>query len=117
MEFEQENAGDVTIVRFKEKKLTYQESPELKTLLLSLVVEPGEKILISLATVDTMDSTGLGAFLFGVRQADQHEKDMRFCCASDKIQSLVRIAHIESVIDLYDSEKEALKAFGAEEVS
>jgi len=56
----------------------------------------------------------LGAFLFGVRQAEQHEKDMRFCCAGEKVRNLVRIAHLESVMDVYKSEEAAMEAFEAD---
>ena len=114
MEYELEMVKDVSVIRIREKKLTSHEAPQLKTALLAVVVEHGEKILINMAEVSALDSTGLGALLFGVRQAEQHEKDMRFCCAGEKVKNLVRIAHLESVMDVYANEAAAIQAFEAD---
>lgn len=111
MEIETRKMDDVTVVRIKEKKLTFHEAPEMKTYMLGLMLNEDNKILVDLSEVENMDSTGLGSILFGIRQSDQHEKDMRFCSAHDKIRYLIRIAHLEEVIDLYETDTDALKAF------
>ena len=56
-----------------------------------------------------MDSTGLGAMLFGIRQAEANDKEIIFCCLSDKIKSLVRIARLESILEIYNTEDDAIK--------
>jgi len=114
MRFDQERVGDVRVVRIREKKLTSHEAPEMKTKFLELMIEEGEKLLLNLEDVENMDSTGLGSFLFGIRQAEHHGKDLRFCEIQPKIQFLIRIAHLEQVIDVYDTEKEALEDFQKE---
>lgn len=111
MQFDKEKIGDVSIARIQERKLTSQEAPAMKTAILGWIVGGGDKFLINLKDVQNMDSTGLGAFLFGIRQADQHEKDLRFCEVQPKIQFLIRIAHLEQVIDVYDTEEQALEDF------
>jgi anti-anti-sigma factor len=111
MEFVQEKIGDVLVVRLAEKSITSHEAPELKTAILGLLVGDSKKILLSLGQVKTMDSTGLGSLLFAIRQADRYDKDIRFCEMQEKIQFLVRIAHLEEVIDVYKNEKEALNGF------
>ena len=62
-----------------------------------------------------MDSTGMGSFLFGIRQAEQHGKDMRFCCIQSRIQQLIRIAQLGEVISAYPNEEDAMKAFARED--
>jgi anti-sigma B factor antagonist len=109
MNFDRVEIGDVAVIRVKEKKLTSAEAPEMKTALLGLVLEEHEKILINLAEVEYMDSTGLGSFLFGIRQAQQHAKQMEFCALQPRIQFLIRIAHLEDVMRVHKTEKEALK--------
>lgn len=115
MEFEQEKIGNVTVARIRQQKITSHEAPEMKTAFLSLIIGEGEKFLINLKNVENMDSTGLGAFLFGVRQADQHEKDMRICEVRPKVRFLIRIAHLEQVIGVYETEAEALEDFDRDE--
>ena len=114
MEFDKEKVGDVFVIRIKEKKLTSHEAPEMKTTLLELIMGEGEKFLLNMKNVEQMDSTGLGAFLFGIRQADRYEKDMRFCEIQPKVQFLIRIAHLDDVIKSYETEKDGLQDFREE---
>ena len=103
--------GDVNVITFNGPKITSHEAPALKKGLLELIIGEGESFLLNMNNIENMDSTGLGAFLFGIRQADQHDKDMRFCCVQSKVRFLIRIAHLEDVIDVYETEEAALEAF------
>jgi len=114
MHIQTEKIGDVNVGRIMMKKVTSHDAAELKTALLELIGKEGKQILLDLANIKIMDSTGLGALIFGVRQADQHDKDMRFCKPSEKIQFLIRIAHLEDAIDVYGTEEEALEDFKAD---
>ena len=115
MNYDQEKIGDVNVIRIKEKQLTSNEAPDAKTALLGLIIGDGTRFLVNLKDVQRIDSTGLGALLFGVRQAEQHDKDIRFCEISSRVQFLIRIAHLEEVINFYKTEREALKDFRREE--
>ena len=101
--------GDIIVVRIQEKKLTSHEAPEMKTTLLGLIIGEGEQFILNLKDVEYMDSTGLDAFLFGIRQAENYEKDLVFCAIQPRIQNLIRIAQLEQVIECYDTEKQAIK--------
>ena len=114
MRIEKERFGDVLVARIKEPKVTSHEAPDMKTALLELLMSDGENFLVNLRDVENMDSTGLGAFLFGIRQAEQHNKDLCFCEARKKVKFLIRIAHLDQVIDVYDTEEEALADFREE---
>jgi anti-sigma B factor antagonist len=111
MDYDKEVIRGVTIIRIKGKRLTSTEAPEMKTKLLSLVLEDNKQILVNIKEVEYIDSTGLGAFLFGVRQAQQHRKDLRFCELQPKVKFIVRIAHLDEVIQYYETEKQALDDF------
>jgi anti-sigma B factor antagonist len=109
MNYEKAVSKDVVIVRVREERLTSHEAPEMKVKLLELLIGEGEVILINLKDVKYMDSTGIGAFLFGVRQAEQHNKEICFCDMQPKVQFLIHIAHLEQVMDIYETEEKALK--------
>jgi len=115
MEFIQEKVKDVLVARVMEENVTSHEAPVLKTSLLGLLMGDTRKVLLNLKEVKSMDSTGLGALLFGIRQAERYGKDLRFCEMQSKIQFLMRIAHLEDVIDVYETQQEALKDFEEEE--
>jgi anti-sigma B factor antagonist len=109
MNYEKTVKNDIVVVRVQEERLTSHEAPEMKTKLLELLMGEGNVILVNLKDVKYMDSTGIGAFLFGVRQAEQHNKEMCFCEMQEKVQFLIRIAQLEQVMDIYKTEEEALK--------
>lgn len=114
MHLQTEKIGNVSVGRITMEKVTGHEAPDLKTALLELIVSDGEQFLINLDSIKVMDSTGLGALIFGVRQADQHQKDLRFCSPGEKIKFLIRIARLEDAIDIYDTEQEGLDDFKAD---
>lgn len=109
MEYEKSTHNGIVIVRILEERLTSHEAPEMKTKLLELIMDEGDVILINLKKVKYMDSTGIGSFLFGIRQAEQHNKELCFCEVQSKVQFIIRIAHLEQVMEIYKTEKEALK--------
>ena len=115
MQFEQENIGDVLVLHVREKQITSHEAPEVKTRLLASLGCGPQKILVDLKGVEAMDSTGLGSLLFGIRQADQHGKDLRFSGIQSKVKFLVHVAHLEGVIESYETVEEGLKDFQEED--
>ena len=115
MQIERETAGDVLVLRVLEKQVTSHEAPELKTALLGAMAGDTDRILLDLTTVENMDSTGLGALLFGLRQADQHDKDLRFCGMQKKVRFLVHVAQLESAVPSYADVEEGLKGFREDE--
>jgi anti-sigma B factor antagonist len=116
MQIDQETIEDILVLRVREKQITSHEAPEMKTKLLGFLIGEQEKLLLDLSQVENVDSTGLGALLFGVRQADQRDKDLRFCGVQSKVQFLIHIAHLEDVIDSYKTVEEGVRKF-AEEAS
>ncbi len=115
MEFEQNLINGIHVVRILEKKLTSHEAPDLKTALLSWIMADGQHLLLNLGGVEQMDSTGLGALLFGIRQAERQGKDLSICMMQRKIRFLVRIAHLEDVISIYEAEDDAITELGLDE--
>jgi anti-sigma B factor antagonist len=115
MQIERETAGDVLVLRVLEKQITSHEAPEMKTALLGGMADDAGKILLDLKAVENMDSTGLGALLFGLRQADQHDKDLRFCGMQKKVKFLIRVAQLEDKVPSYADAEEGLKGFAEDE--
>ncbi len=112
MKYEMHTQGTTSVVKVLNSRITYAEAPDMKTTFLKMLAEGGDTIVINLAPLEYIDSTGLGAFLFGIRQAEANDKEIIFCCLNDKIKSLVRIARLESVLEIYETEEEALRELG-----
>ncbi len=109
IKYDEEKEGGILIIRMREEKLTSHEAPAMKTEILRWLMSDCESIVINFKNVDYMDSTGLGALLFGIRQAERYDKELVFCEINSRITSLMKIARIDNVIDLYKTEKTALR--------
>ena len=114
MRYEKEIIDHVVVIRIQEPEITMKEAPDVKTALLGFMLEQESCILLNMGAVHKMDSTGLGALLFGIRQADQHGKDLCVCDLNEKVKFIIRIAQLEDVIDVYNSESEALDSIRKE---
>jgi anti-sigma B factor antagonist len=111
MKYDQIKVGDVTVIRIREKRIDSHRAPDMKTALLGWMIGDGKKFVVNFKDVEQMDSTGLGALLFGIRQADQHGKEISFCEVNSKVRFLIRIARLEEVVPVYETEKEAVDDF------
>lgn len=112
MKIREEKVGDVLIVRVDEARLDSAVSPQFKTELLRLVEDQKmKKVLIDLKSVDYVDSSGLGALLFGHRQLKSNSGKLKLVHLSTKIRTLIKIAKLDDILEGFSSEKEALKSF------
>ncbi len=116
MLYEQEQAGDVCIFRVTVPRLDSSVAAEYKTELLRLVEqEHHRKILVDLKTVEYADSSGLGALLFGLRQARAFDGVLKLVNLNPRVLSLIRIAKLDTVLEAFDDETEAIESFALEE--
>jgi len=101
----------IHILQLREERITSVTAPSLKTEFLRIVAAGCKQILVDMSHVKTIDSSGLGALTFGKRQIEEVEGAFAICCLQDKVMSLFRIAKLEMVFEIYESEEEALKKF------
>ncbi|MFQ6115391.1 MAG: STAS domain-containing protein [bacterium] len=112
MEYHEEKIGGVFIIRLLQPRLDTYVAPELKTEILRVVEREGEhKILIDMKQVEYVESSGLGALLFGVRQAKSKSGMLRLVNSNQKFLNLIRIAKLEDEIVNYENEEKALGSF------
>jgi anti-sigma B factor antagonist len=111
MGFVKEEQKGVTIIKVEDERLDSMIAPQLKSELLFLANDGKKNILIDLSNVNYADSSGLGAFLFGIRQLKNIDGQLKLFSANDRIMSLVRIARLDNVLlNFYDKE-EAISSF------
>jgi anti-sigma B factor antagonist len=75
-------------------------------------IDRGQKnIVIDLARVDWMNSTGLGILISGYTTLRNHDGQLKLANVTDKIQSLLTITKLVSVFEAHDSVDEAVNSF------
>lgn len=112
MHYQEEQVGDVLIIRIDEDRFDSTVSPEFKTELLRLIEgEHVRNILIDLKEVEYVDSSGLGALLFGHRQAKAKSGKLKLLNINPKVSTLIKIAKLEDILEHFSDEQQALKSF------
>lgn len=114
MGFVKEEQKGIMIIKVEDERLDSIIAPQLKSELLFLVNDGVKNILIDLSNVNYADSSGLGAFLFGIRQLKNIGGQMKLFSANDRIMSLVRIARLDGILLNYHDKEEAISSFDEE---
>ncbi|MCA9730657.1 MAG: STAS domain-containing protein [Deferribacteres bacterium] len=112
MNYKVEEVNGIHILRIHEERLDTSVAPDLKAELMALAQKGlQQNILIDLKAVDYADSSGLGAILFGIRQARETESQLKLMHTNVRVMNLIRIAKLDNIIDFFDNEQEAIDSF------
>ncbi len=115
MGFIKEEQKGITIIKIEDERLDSIIAPQLKSELLFLANDGVRKIVIDLSNVNYADSSGLGAFLFGIRQLKNLGGQLKLLSANDRIMSLVRIARLDGILLNYYNKEDVIQSFIDEE--
>lgn len=105
-----EEAG-VAILEPKGKIMGGPDATLLHDRLHEFIKQNKLKVIIDLAGVDWMNSTGLGILISGLTTLRNNEGELKLANVTDKIQSLLTITKLITVFDAHDSVAEALESF------
>ena len=107
-----DHTNEIQILRIREERLDSNVAPELKAFLLEeFDKNRPQRILLDLKKVDYADSSGLGAILFGLRLAREDESQVKLMHVNPRVMTLLKIAKLETIIDTFDDEAEAVASF------
>jgi anti-sigma B factor antagonist len=104
-------AGDVTIVDMQGRISLGEESATVRNLLMDLLSQGHTKILLNMAGVDYVDSSGLGALVSSVTSVRKAGGEMKLVNLSEKVDDLMEVTRLYTVFDIPDNEEAALKSF------
>ncbi|MDY0190367.1 MAG: STAS domain-containing protein [Desulfuromonas sp.] len=103
--------GAVVSLSLQEERLDAHNSNELKTQLLNLFEEGKSKIIIDLASVRFIDSSGLGALVSGFKNASSREGSLKLCGLQTQVKSMFELTRLHRVFEIFPSIDEALASF------
>ncbi len=73
------------------------------------------QILLNIGGITYIDSSGLGELVSALSTVKHHGGQMRICNASERINDLARMTHLDSILSFDKDESTALRAFSAEQ--
>jgi anti-sigma B factor antagonist len=103
--------GGVAILIPKGKIMGGPDATVLRDQLQDLIKQNKLKVVVDLAGVDWMNSTGLGILISGLTTMRNNKGELKLANVTDKIQSLLTITKLITVFEAHDSIDEAVASF------
>jgi anti-sigma B factor antagonist len=104
-------AGDVTVLDMSGKITIGEGSVALRTAIRRLLEEGKKRILLNLAGVSYIDSSGIGELVSSYTAINKDGGQLKLLNLTQKLQDLLTITKLLTVFDVYESEAEALNSF------
>ena len=101
----------VTIVDLSGRIVLGEGSEILRDALRDLVSRGQKKLLLNLADVNYIDSSGLGALVSGYTTLTGQQGQLKLLNLTKKVRDLLQITKLLTVFEVFDDETSALKSF------
>ena len=92
---------DVTVVELTGRITLGRESAQIEVLIVKLLQEGVRKLVIDLAKVDYIDSTGIGIIAYCFGKITQSGANCRVAAAKGLVMDLFKITRLDSVIQFF----------------
>jgi anti-sigma B factor antagonist len=111
LDVKERQAGDVTILDLSGEVRIGDGSVALRDSIRSLADQGKKKVLLNLAGVKYMDSSGIGELIANYATIRRQGGQLKLLSLTERIQNLLVITKLLTVFDAYENEAEALKSF------
>ena len=111
MEITQRHLDDVLILDLAGRVTIGEGTIVLRSRIQNLLNAGNRKILLNLAEVDYIDSSGLGELVSTFTTVRNRDGDLKLLNLTRRVRDLMQITKLLTVFDTYENEAAALKAF------
>jgi anti-sigma B factor antagonist len=111
LNMKERQSGDVTILDMDGKITIGEGSVALRSAIRRLLEEGKKKVLLNLAGVGYIDSSGIGELVSSYTAINKEGGQLKLLNLTQKLQDLLTITKLLTVFDVYESESEALNGF------
>jgi anti-sigma B factor antagonist len=111
LNIKERQAGDVTVLDLEGKITIGEGSVSLRNSIRNLVESGKKRILLNLAGVSYVDSSGLGELVSSYSSVTRDGGQLKLLNLTQKIQDLLAITKLLTVFDVYEEESTALSSF------
>jgi anti-sigma B factor antagonist len=105
------DAGPVTVVDMSGRITLGDGSALLRKTLLDLLQQKRTRILLNLADVDYIDSSGIGELVSGYTSVNSRGGELKLLHLTKKVHDLLQITRLFTVFDVHSDEHAALRSF------
>lgn len=101
----------VTILDLSGRIVLGDEIDDLRSAIRNLIDEGKKKIILNLAEVDYLDSSGVGALVGGFTAVRNAGGELKLLNLSQKVHDVLHVTKLYTVFDIRDDEFHAVKSF------
>jgi anti-sigma B factor antagonist len=105
------DAGNVTVLDLSGRITLGEGSALLRTTIRELLAENRVLILVNLADVNYIDSSGIGELVTSFTTVKNRGGQLKLLHLTKKVKDLLQITKLFTVFDVYENEREALSKF------
>jgi anti-sigma B factor antagonist len=103
--------GDVTVIDAVGRITLGEGSSTFREIVKDLVNKGNKKILLNLADVSYIDSSGIGELVSGFTSVSNAGGSLKLLKLTKRIQDLLQITKLYTVFEVFDDEAKALASF------
>jgi anti-sigma B factor antagonist len=103
--------GDVFVLHLQGPITLGQPTQTLRQLIRDTVASGKTKILLNMAEVYYIDSSGLGELVAGCTSAQRNGAKLKLMKLAPRVQSLMQLTKLYQVMDVYPDEESAVRSF------
>jgi anti-sigma B factor antagonist len=109
--FPSRQVSSVTIIDVSCPITFGEPSSEMRGAIATALKEGATKILLNLAEVNYMDSSGIGELLIGLRAARSRGSSLKLLNLSRRVQDLLKLTKVLTCFECFNDEPSAIASF------
>lgn len=102
---------EAVVIELKGNVMGGDDTKEFNELLHKLIDEGKKNIIVDLAEVKFMNSSGLGMMIGGLTTVKKAGGSLKLARVTEKIESLLIITKLVTIFEFYDKVEDAVKSF------
>ncbi len=110
MEIMEKKLEDVQVVSLKGRLDAYSAG-ELEKRLDALIAADQVRLVIDLAQLEYISSSGLRVFLAVLKKVKKGQGDIKLCCLAPHVKDVFNIAGFSQLFNIYDTAEKARNSF------
>ncbi len=103
--------GDVTVIDAVGRITLGEGSSSFRETIRDLAAKGSKKILLNLAEVSYIDSSGIGELVSGFTTVTNHGGQLKLLSLNKRVKDLLQITKLYTVFEVYEEEAAAVRSF------
>lgn len=111
MKYKVREEGNVTVIDLSGKLMGGYDADVFRDLVHELIEKGRKKIVVNLAGIKWINSTGIGILITGYTTLRRNKGDLKLLNVSKKIKSILYVTKLNLIFECFDDEHEAIGSY------